>query len=118
MTEQDDISRGAELPEPELATPGRWSVSLVWLVPLVAALVGLVLVVRAYLQAGPSITITFDTAEGIEPGKTEVKYKDVVVGKVSSAELEDNHEFVIVHVDLSKEAASLAVEDSRFWVVH
>jgi len=117
MTEHDDISRGTELPEPELATPGRWSVSLVWLVPLVAALVGLVLVVRAYLQAGPSITITFDTAEGIEPGKTEVKYKDVVVGKVSSAELEDNHEFVIVHVDLSKEAASLAVEDSRFWVV-
>ncbi|MDT0497918.1 MlaD family protein [Algiphilus sp. W345] len=117
MTEQDDISRDAELPEPELATPGRWSVSLVWLVPLVAALVGLVLVVRAYLQAGPSITITFDTAEGIEPGKTEVKYKDVVVGKVSSAELEANHEFVIVHVDLSKEAASLAVEDSRFWVV-
>lgn len=114
MTEQP---RHEDLPSPEIAGRGRWSVSLVWLVPLVAAAVGVVLVVRAYLQAGPSITIEFDTAEGIDPGKTEVKYKDVTVGKVSATELGEDRESVIVHVDLSQEASSLAVEDTRFWVV-
>lgn len=117
MTERDQRDASDGLPTPDVAPHGRFSLSLVWLVPLIAALVGVALVVRAYLQAGPSITIRFDTAEGIEPGKTEVKYKEVTVGKVTATELDANQEKVIVRVDLRKDAAPLAVHDSRFWVV-
>jgi paraquat-inducible protein B len=105
-----------ELPEPERKPRHRWSVSLIWLVPIAAAVAGLVLVVRTYLEAGPSISISFETAEGLEAGKTEVRYKNVVVGKVRHISLSRDHRQVLARVDLNKDAANLAVEDSRFWV--
>jgi len=112
MTERDLD----DLPEPELRRQHRWSFSLIWLVPIVAALAGLVLVVRTYFEAGPTITISFETAEGLEAGKTEVRYKNVVVGKVKRITLTRDHTHIIAIVDINKDASSLAVEDSRFWV--
>ncbi|SEQ73919.1 paraquat-inducible protein B [Solimonas aquatica] len=107
----------APLPLPGVERTRRWSLSLVWLVPLVATLAGVVLLVRAWLAAGPEIVIRFDSAEGLEAGKTELRYKDVVVGKVRRIQLSEDHQQVLVAVELSHDAASLAVEDSRFWVV-
>src|SRR3546814_19662908 len=74
------------LPKPGVRTGRRWSLSLIWLVPTVAALAGIVLVLRAWLASGPAITISFDSAEGLQAGSTEVRYKDVVVGKVKRSE--------------------------------
>lgn len=113
MTEQ---TPHPELPEPVVRTR-RFSVSLIWLVPVLAALVGLSLVVHAWLQAGPDITITFQTAEGLEAGKTPVKYKNVVIGKVNSLELSDDRRRVRVKVALNKSAASFATKGTRYWVV-
>lgn len=90
---------------------------MVWLVPLIAALVGLGLVVRSYLLAGPTVTITFDKADGLVQGKTEVKYKNVVVGKVEDISLAPDFKQVRVTVELTHSAAGLAVADTRFWVV-
>jgi len=105
-----------DLPEPERKPRHRWSVSLIWLVPIAAAVAGLVLVVRTYLEAGPRISISFETAEGLEAGKTEVRYKNVVVGKVRRISLSHDHGRVLARVDLNKDAANLAASDSRFWV--
>ncbi|MBP1475047.1 MCE family protein [Frateuria sp. MAH-13] len=105
-----------DLPEP-VVRKHRFSLSLIWLVPVLAALVGLSLVVHAWLQAGPQITITFQTAEGLESGKTPVKYKNVVIGKVTSLELTDDRERVRVTVALNKSAASFATRGTRYWVV-
>ncbi len=105
-----------DLPEPEARRRHRWSFSLIWLVPIVAAVAGLVLVVRTYLEAGPTINLTFETAEGLEAGKTEVRYKNVVVGKVRRITLSHDHTHIVAIVDLNKDASRLAVEDSRFWV--
>src|SRR5580765_6339576 len=104
------------LPAPEVGKPGRTRFSLIWLVPVVAALAGVTLVVRTYLRSGPTIRITFDTAEGLESGKTEVKYKNVVVGRVKSIKLTHDHSHVVVVVDLTNNARLLAVDDTRFWV--
>lgn len=116
MSTPESPDNTPRLPRPEVKRPGRGSLSLIWLVPMVAALAGLVLVVRSVVQAGPSITITFETAEGLEADKTEVKYKDVVIGKVRSLELSGDRSHVVVTVDLNKSASSVAVEDTRFWV--
>lgn len=116
MSVPPDADQAGDLPSPELRRPHRWSFSLIWLVPLAAAVAGLVLVIRTYLEAGPTITITLETAQGLEAGKTEVHYKEVVVGKVTRIKLSPDHSHVSVSVDLDKDAASLAVEDSRFWV--
>jgi len=62
-----------DLPEPVVQRP-RINASLVWLVPVIAALVGLSLVIHAWIDAGPTITISFQSAEGLDPGKTPVKF--------------------------------------------
>ena len=103
--------------EPVIQPTQRWLPSLVWVIPIIAALVGLSLVVQAVLQRGPTITITFKTAEGIEPGKTKLKYKDVNVGDVKSVSLSHDLSHILVKVELTKEAESFAVQDTRFWVV-
>jgi paraquat-inducible protein B len=95
----------------------NWRPSLVWIVPIVAALVGIGLGVRTWLAAGPVITISFHTAEGLEAGRTEVRYKEVVVGHVIRVALSADRAQVIATVQLDKHAAGIAVEDSRFWVV-
>lgn len=106
-----------DIPEPAKVRKRRWTVSLIWLVPLIAALIGLSLVVTAWLQAGPRIVISFQDAQGITAGKTEVKYKNVVIGKVNSLQLSEDRSKVLVTVNLDKQAKSFATEGSRFWVV-
>ncbi|HEY4805883.1 MAG TPA: MlaD family protein [Paraburkholderia sp.] len=105
------------LPEPEIVKPRRWLPSLVWIVPIVAALIGVALVVKSVATRGPTITISFSSAEGLEPGKTKVKYKDVDIGSVRAIKLSSTLSHVIVTVELTKDAERFAVKDSRFWVV-
>lgn len=95
----------------------RWSVSLVWIVPIVAMLIGASLVVRSWMQEGPVISISFHTGEGLVPHKTQVKYRSVVIGEVASVELAPDRKSVITKVQLSKEAESFARRGAQFWVV-
>ncbi|MEX3606225.1 MAG: MlaD family protein [Burkholderia sp.] len=106
-----------ELPEAVVTRPSGWLPSLVWLVPLVVALIGIGLVVKSVLDRGPEITISFRSAEGLEPGKTQVKYKDVEIGTVKTIKLSKDLSHVLVDVQLKKEAEDFAVKGSRFWVV-
>lgn len=95
----------------------RFSVSLVWIVPIVAVLVGISLVVHSIMQEGPTITVTFKTGSGLVANKTEVKYRNVVIGHVSDVELSDDQKSVNATIQLSKQAESFTRKDSQFWVV-
>ena len=95
----------------------RFSVSLVWIVPIVAVLVGISLVVHTMMQEGPTITVTFKTGSGLTANKTEVKYRNVVIGHVSDVELSNDQKSVNATIKLSKQAESFTREDSQFWVV-
>ncbi|WP_454765908.1 PqiB family protein [Cupriavidus campinensis] len=106
-----------EVPQPERKPPARWLPSLVWLIPIVAAVVGLSLLITTLASRGPEITVTFRTAEGLTPGKTPVRYKDVDIGLVKTAQLAADRSHVIATIALTKEAKSFAVADTRFWVV-
>jgi len=105
------------LPEPEISPAARWLPSLVWIVPLAAALIGLSLVVKAVRDKGPTIAVSFATAEGIEPGKTKVKFKNVDIGSVTAVRLSEDRKRVVATIDLDKQAEGFAAADSRFWVV-
>jgi paraquat-inducible protein B len=111
------MSEYEQLPQPRVEQPRRWTISVIWIVPIVAALTAIVLGVRSYLGSGPTITISFKTGEGIVAGNTEVRYKEVPIGKVKRIELTDDHSSVRVRVELVRDASAVAVEDSRFWVV-
>ena len=95
----------------------RFGISLVWIVPIVAVLVGISLVVHNLMQEGPTITVTFKTGDGLTANKTEVKYRNVVIGHVSDVELADDHKNVNATIKLAKQAESFTREDSQFWVV-
>ena len=69
-----------------------WLPSLIWLIPIVAALIGITLLIRMVQDRGPEIILTFKTAEGLEAGKTAVKYKDVQVGLVTHIRLAHDHQ--------------------------
>lgn len=119
-TEQDQPGHGqptdGELPQP-VVKRRRVNASLIWAIPVLAALVGLSLVVNNWLQAGPDITISFQSAEGLDAGKTQVKYKNVVIGKVQKIHLSEDRSHVLVKVDLEKSAKGFATKDTRYWVV-
>ncbi|WP_419710394.1 intermembrane transport protein PqiB [Pseudomonas sp. NFX224] len=95
----------------------RFSISLVWIVPIVAVLVGISLVVHSILQEGPTIVITFKTGDGLTANKTEVKYRNVVIGHVTDVELSNDQKSVNATIKLAKQAESFTREDSQFWVV-
>ncbi len=115
-----ETPQGPELPEipAAVAVPRRrWSPSLVWLIPIVAAVIGGWLAVKGILERGPTVTISFNTAEGLEAGKTRIKYKDVDIGLVKSIALAEDRKGVVVTAELTKQAEDFLVEDTRFWVV-
>jgi len=95
----------------------RSRLSLVWVIPIVAALVGAWLAYHTLSQRGPAVTIRFESAEGLEAGKTKVKYKDVEIGAVESIELSEDLSHVVVTARLVKAANAYLRENTRFWVV-
>ncbi|KHN54617.1 PqiB family protein [Pectobacterium fontis] len=95
----------------------RWRISLIWLVPALAMLTGLAMLIHTWSDTGPEIMIAFQSATGLEAGRTIIKYKDVAVGTVKDIALSKDSKQVLVTVQLNKNAESLANADSRFWVV-
>lgn len=95
-----------------------WRPQLVWVIPIVAALVGVSLLVQSWQSKGPRIHISFQSADGLQVGKTLVKYRNIVVGRVSGLALSSGEDGVEVTVDLDRSAANVATEGSQFWVQH
>jgi paraquat-inducible protein B len=116
MAEDPRAPESEGLPIPHIEAR-RWVPSLVWLVPIAAALVGLSLLINTWRTTGPRITISFQTAEGLEVGKTQVKYRNVTIGHVTAIALSADHSKVWVTADLAKSAQNVATYDTKFWVV-
>lgn len=95
----------------------KWKPSLIWIIPIVALLIAFSLALKAYLNTGPVIEVSFRTAEGIEAGKTTVRYRQVNVGLVREIDLSEDRSHIIAKIELRKDASNFATEDSRFWVV-
>jgi paraquat-inducible protein B len=97
---------------------GPRSFQLVWLIPIVALLIGGWIAAKAMWEHGPAITIEFKTAEGIEANKTRIRHKAVDIGTVTHVKLSDDNKAVIVTAQLDRDAGrSFLAEDTRFWVV-
>lgn len=117
MSDLPPIPGEGDLPQAVARRPSPRTLQLVWIIPIVAALVGAGIAVKAFLDRGPTITIQFRTAEGIEAGKTKIKHKAVDIGTVKSAKLSADHKSVIVTAEMAPDAKDFLVDDSRFWVV-
>src|SRR6202162_62410 len=111
------MNRPPDFPEAVAAPRSRWRVQLVWLVPLVAVLIGGWLAVKTVLEKGPIITISYKTGEGLEAGKTKIKFKNVDIGVIKGVALSPDRKRVIATAELNRDASNTLVDDTRFWVV-
>ncbi|MFQ3789641.1 intermembrane transport protein PqiB [Halomonas sp. A29] len=98
------------------ATPQR-RLSPIWIVPIVAMLIGLWLVYDNYRSRGPLITLTMSNAEGIEAGSTLIKTRNVEVGRVERVQLSEDLSHTVITARMSPDTDAMLTEGSRFWVV-
>jgi paraquat-inducible protein B len=110
-------SEPPDIPHAVAVPRRRWALSLVWIIPIVAALVGGWVALHYVLSKGPTITIRFASAEGLEAGRTKVRYKDVDIGTVRNIGISEDRSHVIVTAEIAKNAENFIVDDTRFWVV-
>jgi paraquat-inducible protein B len=101
---------------PQARRRRRWF-SLVWVVPLLAVAVVAGLAIRAFADRGPLITISFSDAEGIEPGDTKIRHKDVDLGTVESLYLNPDMSRVFVRARMRRSVTTHLTSDTRFWIV-
>jgi paraquat-inducible protein B len=114
MANQGDLG---DLPQASTVRSKRFRISIVWIIPLLAAVVAIGIAIQRIRNEGPTITITFKGAAGIEAGKTFIKYKDVTIGQVTTVLLTNDYSQVEVTAQIAKHAEGLIVEDAKFWVV-
>ena len=107
----------SDVPEAARVSKKRGRLTIVWIIPIVAALIGGWIAVQKYLSQGPTITISFGTAEGLEAGTTKIKYNGVDIGAVSVVTLSKDRKGVVVTAKMAAESKDMLVEDTQFWVV-
>lgn len=117
MPDPVDPVEPAELPQATPVAPRRARISIVWIIPVLAVLVGIGIAVQRIRSEGPTITIVFKAAEGIEAGKTFIRYKDVIIGQVRTVQFTEDYQNVEVTAKITKRAAGLMVDDAQFWIV-
>jgi len=91
--------------------------SPIWIIPVVAMLIGVWLIVDNYRNTGPLITLTMSNAEGIEAGKTKIKTRNVDIGLVEEVRLSEDLSQALIMARINHDAEEILVEDTRFWVV-
>ena len=95
----------------------RRQFSAIWIIPIVTLVIGVSMVVHTFMTEGPTITLEFATADGLEQGKTKVRLLNVDVGVVDNVTFKEDMSGVIATVKLEQKTRSLLREDTRFWVV-
>src|ERR1700675_765260 len=95
----------------------RWSFPVIWVVPLIAALIAGYLVYDQAPGFGPKIQIQFKAGSGLKAGRTLIQYNGVRIGEVKGVKLSDDLRDVVVEARLLRSAASVAREGSVFWIV-
>ncbi len=104
------------VPEARAASMRLRTLPWFWIVPALSILIGIGMIAKSMYDEGPAIHIELTNAEGIEAGKTRMRYKNVEVGSVTGVRLADDDHSVIVTVRVTRSAAHLLVSDARFWV--
>jgi len=102
-------------PKPVLHKPNV--MSPIWLLPIVAVILGIYLMYQSIAQAGIEIRIHFDNANGIVEGKTLIKYQGLNIGKVKRIALDDDLKGVYVTAEIDSKAEQVLRRNTQFWLV-
>jgi paraquat-inducible protein B len=114
MPEEKPVST---VPESAIVAKKHSHFSLVWIVPVVAALAAVWIGLTTIRNQGPKVTIAFKSAEGLEAGKTKIRFNGVQVGLITAIRLGDDLESAIATAEMGPHTEKLLVKDTKFWVV-
>ena len=103
------------VPSPEIRRAQRWNI--VWVVPILALLLGAWLIYRSLSSQGPVAEVKFESADGITAGQTEVRCRSVKVGRVKDVILSKDLQSVIVHIEFIPGSEHFLRSGTKFWVV-
>lgn len=117
MPEQPSPSQPKPPPPAPITRRNRRGLSPVWIIPIIAALLGAWLVWKYYSGKGPEITVRFETAEGVVGGKTPILCRSVNIGTVREVKLTDDLKNVSVILDMTSDAKRLLTKDTQIWIV-
>lgn len=106
-----------QVPESRVVPKKRTRLSLVWIIPIVAAIAGVWVAVTKIMSEGPKITIVFQSAEGLEAGKTKIRYNGLDVGTLTAIRLAEDHHHVIATAQMAPKTKGFLVKDTKLWVV-
>ncbi len=103
---------------PEIQESNKFKfITSIWIVPIIAIVIALWLAFQYYSELGPKIEIIFQSNEGLKEGQSQVKFRNVPIGKVLKVMLDENGEGVKVIARIDKEAAIYLNDEAKFWIV-
>lgn len=114
MTDQSSQTRDVPLSKPSRRPT---SLSLIWLIPVIAILAALGVAWQNWNDRGPLIEVAFDQAAGVSPHETELRYRDIAVGVVEGVHFSAELDRVVTEIRLDKTIAPYVDADSSFWIV-
>ncbi|MEI7533209.1 MAG: MlaD family protein [Verrucomicrobiae bacterium] len=112
-----DNDKFAKVTDAKTVPKKRTRLSLVWVIPIVAAATGVWIAVTRIMNEGPEISIIFSSGDGLEANKTKVRYNGLEVGELTSVRLAADHKHVVATAQMSPKAKGFLVKDTKFWVV-
>jgi paraquat-inducible protein B len=112
---EPQMPKNCNAPKPVLHKPNV--MSPIWLLPIVAVVLGLYLMYQSITQAGIEIRVHFDNANGIVEGKTLIKYQGLNIGKVKQIALDDDLKGIYVTAEIDSKAEQVLRSNTQFWLV-
>jgi paraquat-inducible protein B len=100
-------------------TPTRRTrrMSVIWAIPVLAIAIGAWLAWDTLSKQGPRIVVSFQDAEGLQVGQSQLKFKDITLGTVKSLDFTPDHRNVLVTIATTKQAEPMLTSGTQFWVV-
>ncbi|MDB5394735.1 MAG: paraquat-inducible protein [Rhodospirillales bacterium] len=112
---EDEAQRGEEATK--TAIYRRRPLRIIWLLPVIALGLAGWFLYNSLSSRGPEITIQFETADGLEISRSEIKHKDVVLGTVVGLRPVDRFKHVEVTARMNRLSEDYLNKDTKFWIV-
>jgi paraquat-inducible protein B len=109
--------QGNAAPVPTASVRRSRRIPLIWIVPLITALIGGWLAWDTFSKRGPTIVVEFESGNGLTPGQSPLKYKDVPMGTVKAVDISPDFKKVLVTIETTHAAIPLLTDKTIFWVV-
>ncbi len=92
-------------------------ISPIWILPIVAIIIGMGLLYKDYTESGFMITVQIKDASGLTAGKTQVMFKGLPVGILKSFKVTPDLLSINAEIEMIRESEERLTKDTKIWVV-